>query len=145
MYRHTQIGWGIILILGSLMVLMYFSNLGNNVDIFAYTVLLLVVIMFSRLTITVDQTHIRLVFGLLGFPRRKFKLADVESCRAVKHFTFAVSLGIHFGLKESLYNVSGPHAVALAMKNGRKVNIGTDDPEKLSRVIEEQIRNNRLR
>lgn len=143
MYRHTQIGWGIILILGSLMVLMYLTTLGNEADLSANIVLLLVIIMFSKLTITVDQTHIRLVFGLIGFPRRKFKLADVQSCQAVKHLSFAIGLGIHYGLKESLYNVSGPYAVALVMNNGRKVNIGTDEPEKLTRAIEERLTSNR--
>jgi hypothetical protein len=143
MYRHTQIGWGIILILGSLTILIYFTNLGDNVSIFTSTVLLLAIAMFSKLTVTVDQTYVRLIFGLFGFPRRKFKLTAVESCRPVKHLSFAISLGIHFGFKQSLYNVSGPHAVALLMKNERKVNIGTDEPEKLSRVIEEELKNNR--
>lgn len=139
MYQHTQIGWGIILVLGLLMVLMRFTILGHNVDFFVYAVLLLVLIMFAKLTITVDKDHIKLVFGLIGYPRRKFKLADVESCHTVKNILLAISMGIHYGLKESLYNVSGPYGVVLLMKNGRKVNIGTDDPEKLNKAIEERL------
>lgn len=138
-YRHTQIGWGIIIILGIVIILVASKILGGDADSFVYTILLLAIIMFAKLTITVDNEYIRLIFGLIGFPRRKFKLADVESCQAVKRRSFAIVLGIHYGSRESLYNVSGPHAVELRMKNGRKVYIGTDEPEKLRQAIEEKL------
>ncbi len=139
MYRHTQIGWGIIIVLG-LFILFISLPIHNDKDILsANVILLLAIIMFSKLTITIDKEYIRLVFGLIGFPHRKFKLAKIESCHTDKKRSFAIVLGIHYGFKESLYNVSGPHAVVMVMKNGRKVYIGTDEPEKLREAIEERL------
>jgi hypothetical protein len=84
--------------------------------------------------------NFRLVFGLIGFPRRKFKLTNIESCQVIKKYVIGIGFGIHYGFKGSVYNVSGPYAVELAMKNGRKVNIGTDEPEELMIAIEEKIK-----
>jgi hypothetical protein len=98
-------------------------------------ILLLAIILFSKLTITIDDNYIRLVFGLIGFPRKKFKISDIKSCQSVKKIMIGIVMGIHYGKKESLYNVSGPHAVELFMKNGRNVYIGTNEPEKLEEII----------
>jgi hypothetical protein len=135
MYKHTQIGWGIIIILGLVMLFVYFNIFGKYADSFVYIILALALIMFSKLTITVDEDYVRLVFGIIGFPRRKFKLTDIKSCQSVKKMMFGISLGIHFGSRGSLYNVSGPHAVELTMKNGRRVYIGTDEPDQLREAI----------
>ncbi|MGE5604738.1 MAG: hypothetical protein ACM3YE_03495, partial [Bacteroidota bacterium] len=70
----------------------------------------------------------------------KFKLRDIESCRPVKKFMIGLSIGIHYGISDSLYNVSGRRAAELTMKNGRRVYIGTDEPEKLTEAIEEKLK-----
>lgn len=141
MYRHTQIGWAIIGVLGIFFLFTASNIFKEDAVTFAGAILLLAIIMFAKLTITVDDAHIRLVFGLIGFPRRTFRLADIESCYTAKKLIYAINLGIHYGLRESLYNVSGPWAVVLVMKNGRKVNIGTDEPEKLKQAIAEKLAN----
>ncbi len=98
MYKHTQIGWGIVIIFGLLALLAYFKILGNDsAEGIVYGILLLVMILFAKLTVTVDNQYIRLHFGLFGLPRRKFKLQDIKSCRPVKNIMFAISLGIHYG------------------------------------------------
>ena len=141
MYRHTQIGWTIICILGIIFLFTASNIFKGDAVAFAGAILLLAIVMFAKLTITLDDTHIRLVFGLIGFPRRTFRLADIESCYTDKNLMYAISLGIHYGLRGSLYNVSGPWVVVLVMKNGRKVNIGTDEPEKLKQAIAEKLAN----
>ncbi|MGE5582553.1 MAG: hypothetical protein ACM3X9_08435, partial [Bacillota bacterium] len=110
MYKHTQIGWWMIIILGSVMLILYSSTISRPADSFAYVILTLALIMFAKLTVTIDDEYIRLVFGLIGFPRRKFKLRDIESCRPVKKFMIGLSIGIHYGISDSLYNVSGRRA-----------------------------------
>lgn len=141
MYKHTQTGWGIIIVMIVAMLLVYFSTFGRvAAGSFVYVVLVVALIMFAKLTITIDDDYVRLVFGLIGFPYRKFKLTDIQSCRLVKNFLIGLSLGIHYGVNGSLYNVSGRQAVELTMKNGRRVNIGTDEPEKLKAAIDEKLK-----
>jgi hypothetical protein len=139
LYRHTQIGWGIMIALGLGLLFMYRASIDGPVDTFAYVILILAFIMFSKLTITVDEAYIKLVFGLIGVPSRKFKLIDVMACQTVKHWLIGISLGIHFGSKGSLYNVSGRYGVQLRLRNGRSVTIGTDEPEKLKAAIEARL------
>ncbi len=144
MYKHTQIGWGIVIIFGLLALLAYFKILGNDgAEGVVYGILLLVTMLFAELTVTVDDQYVRLRFGLFGLPRRKFKLQEIQSCRTVKNTMFAISLGIHYGRNASLYNVSGPRAVELTMKNGRIVNVGTDEPDRLAAALNLRLQDGR--
>ncbi|MGE5558827.1 MAG: hypothetical protein ACM3WV_09465 [Bacillota bacterium] len=137
MYKHTQIGWTIIIVLGLVLFLTYGGMIRRG-TVWIWFAVLAAGVLMSALTVGVDEKYIRLRFGP-GLIRRTFKLESIESCRPVKNWWFAASVGIHFG-SGSLYNVHGPHAVELTMKSGRKIYVGTDEPEKLAEAIKGRIK-----
>lgn len=144
MYRHTQIGWGILGVFAVLLVIEIIGFLGGigmtTSETLSITLAFIaLMVCFSTLTVTVDDTRLQLKYGLFGFPRKTVKLSELASCRTMKSLWFALSLGIHYGFGGWLYNVSGPHAVELTFKNGKRLLVGTDEPEKLRNYLEEKI------
>jgi hypothetical protein len=88
---------------------------------------------FYKLTIIVDDTHVRAVFGP-GFTFRRVKLADIAECKPIRiHWWYG--WGIHLTPYGWLYNVSGWDAVAITLRNGRRVSLGTDQPNELCAAI----------
>lgn len=144
-YKHTQIGWGLMIIFSAILILGLLQGyLGNALGfkarvVFIFSVWLLVLIMFSTLTIIIDEKYLRLKFGLISFPRKKYELTAIESCEKLKSIAFGILLGIHYGRGRAIYNISGPYVVELTMKNGNRIRIGTDEPDELKNAIEESI------
>ncbi|WP_439386117.1 hypothetical protein [Amycolatopsis lexingtonensis] len=71
-------------------------------------------------------------FGLLGFPWRHLKLADIREATARELATFGDGgLGLRFNpvTGTTAYKVRGGPALRLALENGRTVLISVDDPE----------------
>jgi len=103
------------------------------------TVLLLVfcLALFSTLTVTVSNNFLEINFTF-GFIRRKVLLNDIKSSAIVKN-PWYYGWGIHFTRNGILFNVSGFSAVEIIMTGGKKYRIGTDDPEKLNSIIQENI------
>jgi hypothetical protein len=102
-------------------------------------VLVVCLVLFATLTVEIDKAALTLRFGP-GLIQRRFRLADILSCRVVKN-PWYYGWGIHltpFGWLAQR-NVSGFWAVELQMKNGKKYRIGTDDPEVLVQAIEDQL------
>lgn len=139
MYRHTQVGWVIlisvlVLVLAEGTILLFMlppeTRLGTLIAVGAFTLLIL---LFASLTVTVDSASIRLAFGP-GLIHRTIQLGDVASAEP-----FGTKWWYGFGIRLSphgwLWNVSGLKAVKLTYKNGKAFLIGTDDPEGLTRAI----------
>ncbi len=106
---------------------------------FAVSLLMLLILAtiasFATLTVSIDKTYLRLKFGW-GVFHKKFALADIASAKAVRNSWYH-GLGIHYIWPGNVwvYNVSGFDAVELVMKNGKRVRIGTDEPQKLEQAI----------
>ncbi len=136
-YQHTQIGWVIIffvLVAAAFMVpALAAANLGLGSAIFL-TVLALVMLLFSTLTVTVRQDEICLRFGI-GIIRKRIPLDSVRLYRQVRNHWY-YGWGIRYIPGGMLWNVSGLHAVELLLKSGKRLRIGTDEPEALSRAIQ---------
>lgn len=136
LYKHTQIGYVILVSMGvAAFVLLTFTEappawlLG--------ILCLLTCIFFATLTISVDAEYIRIFFGL-GLIRRQFKLEDIETCQVTPHKCWRWGWGIHgWPGKCWIYNVSGFHTVELKMKSGIKYYLGTDEPGKLEKAIQD--------
>jgi hypothetical protein len=144
MYRHTQTGWtiwGICLILALLAALGAVA--GSEGARVAVAVLLAVVVLFPSLTVTVDPEGIEVQYGT-GVIRRRFPLAEVDTCAPVRNpWWWGWGIKVMWGSGGRpgwLYNISGLEAVELRMKDGRLIRIGTDEPERLSEAIREQLR-----
>jgi hypothetical protein len=136
-YRHTQVGWVII---GSLAATVaFFSVIMAAVELsgllaIVVAVLLLVIVLFGTLTVQVDSQRIRFRFGV-GLIRRHIDLTDVRHFSQVKN-PWYYGWGVHVFPGGVVYNVSGFSAVQLVLKDGKRVRIGTDEPDALCQAIE---------
>ena len=139
-YKHTQVGY-LLLTLYSIVVLFlgYFNIMTNfhPLTLICLIIILIVLGMFSRLTVTVDDQMIKIRFGL-GIVRKTFPLNEIETHRSVKN-PWYYGWGIRFTPRGWLFNVSGFSAIELQMKNGKRYRIGTDDPDNLAEALDEAL------
>lgn len=89
--------------------------------------------LFGSLTVEVDDEEVSHWFGP-GFWKKTYLLQEVESAKAVRN-SWIFGWGIRFTPHGWLYNVSGLDAVQLQLRSGRKLRIGTDDPQGLVEAI----------
>jgi hypothetical protein len=134
-YRHTQPGWVIVLVVGLavLLVMVALPKEAAGVASVPLVLLGLALLLFSALTVEVDQESIRVWFGP-GLVRKRIPLAQVEGWRAVRNPWYS-GWGIRAGPGGMLWNVSGFDAIELDLPGGRRFRIGTDEPEALMTAI----------
>lgn len=145
-YRHTQragllqflLAGAIVLTLVVLIVATPAGSLRDPVAlavlISVLAVLAIVLVLFSSLTVEVDDEALRIAFGP-GLVRHAWPLDRVQSWRAVRN-PWWYGWGIHLTLGGWLYNVAGFEAVEIVLADGRRRRIGTDDPSGLAAALE---------
>jgi hypothetical protein len=143
-YEHRQFGL-VILVLLIVPVLGFAALIATSVHpapllplLPILIFMLATVVVFSSLTVKVLPGQVTLWFGPRVL-RRSFSTREISEVRVVRN-TWLHGLGIHFIRKGVVYNVSGLGAVELQLENGRRVRIGSDEPETLARAIEEARR-----
>ena len=102
-----------------------------------FIILAVVVIIFSSLTVTVDDKFVSAAFGL-GFIRRRIRLENIESYHKVRN-SFWQGFGIRLIKGGVMFNVAGMDAVELKLKDGGVFRFGTDEPAKLMLAIEQAL------
>jgi hypothetical protein len=133
-YRHSQPGYlkiivGLILITIGAIVFAYglwplwmpIGAIGIFLFVFGY-----------KLTIEIKDGFLRFWFGP-GVFWKNIPLEKIAYCEPFKGVIFG--WGIHWGPGGWLYNVSGMKAVTVALKSGKKMHIGTDEPVQLIEAI----------
>jgi len=95
-------------------------------------------IIFSRLTITIEDGFLRASFGP-GLTVKNVPLSEIASCQPIR-IRWWYGWGIHLTRYGWLYNVAGWDAVAITLRDGRKFALGTDDPQGLAAAIRVQSR-----
>jgi hypothetical protein len=139
-YQHTQIGHAIVWSLLAI-ILIVNGGLGHHAPPLAVSIMLLVcLILFYRLNVTIDDEMLCASFGP-GIIRKRVPLADIVSCEPIR-IRWWYGWGIHVTPCGWLYNVSGFDAVAITLRDGRKLALGTDDPHGLTAGIRDAIRVN---
>lgn len=139
-YKHTQIGWVILLtfILISGFMSWWFISFGNtSLSTILVGVLLLVFISFATLTTSVNNTHMTIKFGI-GLFRKRIELSDIRYFETVKN-PWYYGWGIHYYPGGIIYNISGFEGIELTLNSGKKIRIGTDEPAQLCQAIEKVI------
>jgi len=139
-YRHTQVGWVIITSLLLAAVVLYpllSSTESASLSVLLLFITLFMMMQFATLTVVLENRRIRFYFGI-GLIRKRFDLAEVVDYRQVKN-PWHYGWGIHIFPGGTLYNVSGSAALELTLTNGRRIRIGTDEPEALLRALERVI------
>jgi hypothetical protein len=78
-----------------------------------------------------------------GIIRKKVRLAEIVRCDPIR-IRWWYGWGIHLTPYGWLYNVSGFNAVAITLRDGRKIAFGTDDPHGLVDAIRHNTSNQKL-
>lgn len=139
MYKHTQIGWVVLVSVGTAILLTgYIGILELNWLVFSVLGMLIIcLILFGTLTVNGNSTSIRIRFGP-GLIRKSFRLDEIGSCTVVRNHWW-YGWGIRRTVKGWLFNVSGLDAVELSMRDGTFYRIGTDEPRKLCDFLQRKL------
>ena len=135
-YRRTQVGWPLIVILGAVVVYVLWP-VNVVVDVATPLILIATVVLalFATLTVSLDDQHLYVRFGI-GLIRRRFTLASIRNWTRVRN-PWWWGYGIRYYPGGTLYNASGTSAVELTLNDGRRVRIGTNDPEGLAAALDQ--------
>ena len=143
-YEHTQIGYLIISVLFAATVFVAITGIIAPsdrgvllIDAIIELILLICAIVFSKLTIKIDEETLQACFGI-GLICKKVPLTEIVGCEPIR-IRWWYGWGIHLTPYGWLYNVSGLDAVVIRLRNGRKFALGTDDPQALVDAIERLI------
>ena len=99
-------------------------------------ILLVTSIVFSTLTVEVTEREVKWRFTLLV--KKSLPLAGIAAVKPIET-SLMQGIGIHWTRGGWLYNVSGRGAVELLTTDGRKVRIGSPEPEALAAAIERAL------
>jgi len=142
-YKHTQIGYLIIIALIPILLLYGFTFIEVGLDLVVTGLIAIVVLMISSflsLTVVVDNEYLKIKFGY-GLFNRRIVLSEIESVKIVKnHWYYGWGIRVWLWPKMIIYNVSGYDAVELKMKDGKIVRVGTDDQDMLFNSLNEKLR-----
>jgi len=148
-YVRTQTGWGLRgILLGAFAVLLYRARLRagswNGISgstefwplMVSAIILAVAVLLFTAMTVTVDDSDIEISMGL-ELIKKRIPVSGIASI---------VEVGIPWhsvGFKKVsggwLYSVAISGGVDIRMKNGKRIVIGSDDPEGLMQAIRSRM------
>jgi hypothetical protein len=137
LYRHTQFGtiqiWATLAAVAVILLsVVLFGGIWIPCIVAAF--LLIALGLFGSLTVMVHQDHVLLRFGFFGIIRKSFPLGNITSVTKVKN-PWYYGWGIRWTPDGPLYNISGEEGVMLVLADGKKVRIGSDEPEALADAI----------
>ncbi|WDE06208.1 hypothetical protein SG34_004565 [Thalassomonas viridans] len=138
-YKNTQVGTALLMIFGAVIALLIIVsyNKPNETIWPALFFLGLISLLFSTLNIEVDHKQVKWSFGP-SFWRKAIAIEEIESARVI-NTKWYYGLGVRFISTGWLYNVSGLRAVEIKLKNGKRVSLGTNEPENLLKAINSQL------
>ena len=131
-YQHKQYGIIIFILLSWIasFAALSIALVGPMIPIGLFLItLVLVGFLFHGLTIKVTNEAVSWGFGP-GVFGKTVKLSEIESVKAVTN-TFRHGVGVRITHDGWVYAVHGFSAVALELKDGTAIRLGTNDQEKL--------------
>lgn len=139
-YRHTQYGTAtlmVFLITGILITIVALQVIAEGrllSAIFMLGLYLLGLLMFTSLTVEIAEEQLKFWFGI-GMVRKTIALSEIQSARAIKNPWY-----YFWGVKSIpggwFYAVAPGAAVEMTLRDGRILQLGTDQPNNLSQAIE---------
>ena len=136
-YQHTQIGHVIIWSLLAIVLIATGAVIGSSSrhepTVVVLIILLACLVLFYKLRITIKNETLRASFGP-GIIRKRVRLTEIVGCEPIR-IRWWYGWGIHLTPYGWLYNVSGFTAVAVTLRDGGKLALGTDDPHGLTTAI----------
>ncbi len=138
-YRHVQIGWVSVGIMGVVAILLFEVGLVGTapriVLQFVALTLIIAAIVFSYQTIEVTDTEVVSRFALGIMPKR-IPLDEITRVEFAPS-TWFEGWGIRLTTRGWLYNVSGFGAVEFKMRDGNRMRFGSDDSSNLIAVVQQ--------
>ncbi|MGH9145912.1 MAG: PH domain-containing protein [Vicinamibacterales bacterium] len=130
-YRHTQIGWGLVVVVTLALLVAILVMVRSDVTSGLTVALIAVAIfaLFGTMTVELDDTHLRLWFGMGTF-QKKIGFNEIRAYHPVRNRWYH-GWGVRWFPGGWLYNVSGLLAVELLLHTGTRIRVGTDEPEVL--------------
>ena len=139
-YKHTQIGaWTVLILLlvGAFIVPVVLSMLSNGqqavalVTAFLYC---LVLALFYALTVEVSEGKLSFWFGI-GIIRKSYSFEEIQAVTEVKNPWYYL-----WGIKSIpdgwLYAIAPGTALEIVLKSGKKIRLGTNEPQELKQAID---------
>ena len=147
-YEHTQPGTLVRAVIGSIalllsMILIRALLSGNDVNAVAtgtaisLAVSVALLVLFHSLTVCVSRHEVSIAFGI-GLIRKTIPVADIQAAFVVRT-DWSSGWGIRLIRSGWLYNISGFDAVEIGLRNDRRFQIGTDQPDELQRALQTAI------
>lgn len=139
-YKHTQIGyfllsWYVAILM--IMSILYILTEFHPIPLVGMIIMVIVIGIFASLTVIVSDQVIQIRFGI-GAIRKDFPLKDIKTYQVVKN-PWYYGWGIRYTPRGWLFRVSGRIAIEVEMKGGKLYRIGTDDPQRLAKAIDEAL------
>ncbi|PAJ75752.1 hypothetical protein CJF42_03690 [Pseudoalteromonas sp. NBT06-2] len=131
-YQHKQLAYIIFILLSwiATFAVLAIVLLGPIIPIILFLITLFIVgFLFHGLTIKVTDEEISWGFGP-GVFGKEIKLSNIKNVKAVTN-TFRHGVGVRITHDGWVYAVHGFSAVALELKDGTTIRLGTNDQEKL--------------
>jgi len=102
-----------------------------------FSILILgIIASFSSLNVKIDNKYLKIKFGF-GIFRKKIYLKNIANVKTVKNRWY-YGWGIRYIFwphKTWIFNISGFDAIEIKTKNNKFYRIGSDDVEKLQRIL----------
>lgn len=137
-YKNRQ--WGTVTLLAMPLIAAIFLGINDWTRVLPpaalgvlFGVLTIVTIIFSSMTIEVNESEVSWYFGP-GVLKKNILLEQIASCRKVKNPLW-MGFGIHAFGTGWIYNVSGLLGVEIELKGGSFIRLGTNQPNYLVQAI----------
>lgn len=142
----ARAGWAVpatvVIVLGGVALSL---SLGSVVMAIAGVVVGVLMVQFRRISITVDDTHLRTAFAWPGFIRVRIPLAEIErleyvpDLRPVRYGGWGYRGSLRLLKKAAVVLRRGP-GVIFALTGDRRYIVTVDEAKSLARTVHERIR-----
>ena len=136
-YKRTQPGTGMMVVVVLALALETLVSVGRPVSpitIAVAVVLLSIGIVFSTMTIAVTDDSVEWWFTL-GALRQRLPLREIESATSEK-VKLVDGLGVRTNGRDRLWIVSGSYVISFALRDGRKISLGSPEARDLALLVD---------
>ena len=139
-WRESQPMWALLVLMPllTLLLLVVLPSDRRDVLLLPAAILAVVMLVLGRLEVELRRDSLRWYYGWLGWPRWRVALEDIVAVEPARS-TWREGWGIRFTREGMLYNSHGTQAVRLTLRNGRRLRLGSQEPQQLARAIAARI------
>jgi len=106
--------------------------------VFHWVLCAVILLLLGRLVTELRGDSLRWHYGWLGWPRWRVALDDVIAVEVARS-SWIEGWGIRTTGEGMLYNSSSTHAVRITLRDGRRLRLGTRQPERLAKLLRDRI------